>query len=121
LPPALPARHSNLKLALLLRAAAMLAALGLMPYVLALMPQQFAQMRIPVPAIIAIQMAQSAALCFLLGWLGLYLGAPRAGCAVAARTDRATFAARASALGPGNSARHHHRSAGARLVAAGIE
>ncbi len=72
----LPAHHTNLKLALLLGVAAMLATLGPMPYLLVLMPQKFAHLPVPLTVLIAGQTVQAGALCWLLGWLGLYLGAP---------------------------------------------
>jgi hypothetical protein len=75
-PPALPTRSPNLKLALLLGAASMLATLALMPYLLALMPQKFAALPLPLPIMIAAQAAQAGVLCWLLAWLGLYLGTP---------------------------------------------
>ncbi|WP_158886137.1 CPBP family glutamic-type intramembrane protease [Rhodanobacter sp. L36] len=74
LPPALPARHANLKIALLLGAAAMLATLALMPYLVAMMSQKLAHIPVPLSVVIAAQTAQTAVLCWLVGWLGLYLG-----------------------------------------------
>jgi hypothetical protein len=76
LPPALPDHRPNLKLALLLGAFGVLAALALMPYLLAFMPKALAAIPLPTPAVVAIQAAQSGLLCWLFGWLGLYLGAP---------------------------------------------
>jgi hypothetical protein len=74
--PALPERSPNLKLALLLGVAGMLATLALLPYLLALMPQKFAASSLPFPILVAVQAAKAAILCWLLAWLGLYLGAP---------------------------------------------
>lgn len=75
-PSTRPANGPHLKVAALLGIAGALAALALMPYVLMLMPQQFARLPPPLPAIVLAQVAQSGVLCWLLGWLGLYLGAP---------------------------------------------
>jgi hypothetical protein len=75
-PPALPTRSPNLKLALLLGVAGMLATLALLPYLLALMPQKFAALPLPLPVMLAAQVVQAGVLCWLLAWLGLYLGAP---------------------------------------------
>jgi len=76
IPPALPIRSPNLKLALLLGIAGMLATLALLPYLLVLMPQKFAALPLPLPVVMAAQVAQAGVLCWLLAWLGLYLGAP---------------------------------------------
>jgi hypothetical protein len=76
LPPAMPGHRPNLKIALLLGAFGALAALGLMPYLLVLMPKQMAAIPLPIPVLAAIQAVQSAVLCWLLSWLGLYLGVP---------------------------------------------
>lgn len=77
-PPPLPARGPHLRLALLLGVAGMLATLALWPYLLALMPQKFAALPLPLPLplIVAAQTIQAGLACWLLGWLGLYLGAP---------------------------------------------
>lgn len=66
----------HLKLALLLGAAATVATLALMPYLMALLPQKFATLPLPLPAVIAIQAVQAGVMCWLLAWLGLFLGAP---------------------------------------------
>ena len=76
IPPALPTRSPNLKLALLLGVAGMLAKLALLPYLLVLMPQKFAALPLPLPVVAAAQAAQAGVLCWLLAWLGLYLGTP---------------------------------------------
>ncbi|MEP6898005.1 MAG: CPBP family intramembrane glutamic endopeptidase [Rhodanobacter sp.] len=76
LPPALPSRRKNLKLALLLGAAGVLVTLALFPYLLALMPKKFAAIPAPLSIVAAAQAIQAGVLCWLLGWLGLYLGAP---------------------------------------------
>ena len=47
-----------------------------MPYLLALMPQKFAHLPVPLAVTIAGQTLQAGVLCGLLGWLGLHLGAP---------------------------------------------
>jgi hypothetical protein len=73
---AAPSRGPNLKLALLLGLAGALAAACLFPYLLAFMPQKLAAVPLPLPVLMALQIAQSGLLCWLLGWLGLYLGTP---------------------------------------------
>jgi membrane protease YdiL (CAAX protease family) len=70
-----PARTPNLKLALWLGAAGVLATLLLFPYLLALMPLKFALLRQPWWLVMLLQSAQAGVLCLLLGWLGLALGA----------------------------------------------
>ncbi|MGY3039366.1 putative membrane protein [Rhodanobacter sp. TND4EL1] len=74
--PELPRHGPHLKLALLLGGAGALATLALMPYMVALLPQKFAALSLPLPAIAAIQAVQVGVFCWLLAWLGLYLGAP---------------------------------------------
>ncbi|OOG48016.1 CPBP family glutamic-type intramembrane protease [Rhodanobacter sp. C01] len=73
--PDLPVRGPHLKLALLLGIAGILAALALSPYLMALMPLKFATLPMPLWAAIAAQALQAGVLCWLLGWLGLFLGA----------------------------------------------
>lgn len=75
-PPVPAARRPHLKLAVLLGAAGMLATLAAMPYLLALLPQKFAALPLPLPVIALAQAVQAGVLCWLLGWLGLSLGAP---------------------------------------------
>jgi len=75
-PPASPVHGPHLKLAMLLGVAGMLATLAVMPYVVALLPQKFAALPLPLPAVALAQAVQAGLLCWLLGWLGLYLGAP---------------------------------------------
>lgn len=75
-PPALPVKGPHLKLAALLGVASLLATLALWPYLLALMPQKFAALPLPLPVVMAAQTAQTGVLCWLLAWLGLYLAAP---------------------------------------------
>ena len=75
-PPALPLPGAHLKLAVLLGVAGMLATLAVMPYLVALLPQKFAALPLPLPAVALAQAVQAGLLCWLLGWLGLYLGAP---------------------------------------------
>ena len=76
LPPPLIMRGPNLRIALLLGVAGILATLALMPYALALMPQKFAASPMPLPLVMAATAAQTGVVCWLVGWLGLYLGAP---------------------------------------------
>jgi hypothetical protein len=71
-----PARGPNLKLALLLGMAGLLATLALLPYLFVLMPQKFAALPVPLPVVAGAQIAQAGVLCWLLAWIGLYLGAP---------------------------------------------
>lgn len=75
-PSTLPVSGPHLKLAALFGIAGALAALALMPYVMALTPQKFTALPLPLPAIVLAAAAQTGVLCWLLGWLGLYLGAP---------------------------------------------
>ncbi|KZC19543.1 MULTISPECIES: CPBP family glutamic-type intramembrane protease [Rhodanobacter] len=75
-PPTLPVSGPNLKLAALFGIAGALATLALMPYAMALTPQKFTALPLPLPAIVLAAAAQTGVLCWLLGWLGLYLGAP---------------------------------------------
>lgn len=74
-PPELPVRGRHLRIALLLGIAGILVTLALWPYLLALMPQKFAAQTLPLPLVIAAQTFQAGVLCWLLGWLGLTLGA----------------------------------------------
>ncbi|MFT3792792.1 MAG: CPBP family glutamic-type intramembrane protease [Rudaea sp.] len=66
----------QLRIALLLGAAATLATLALFPYVLALQPHASDKLPLAPAIVIAAQTAQSGVLCFLLAWAGLKLGAP---------------------------------------------
>lgn len=75
-PSILPVNGSHLKLAALFGIAGALATLALMPYMMALTPQKFAALPLPLPVIMLASAAQTGMLCWLLGWLGLYLGAP---------------------------------------------
>lgn len=75
-PPVLPVHGPHLKLALLLGAAGMLATLALWPYLLVLMPETFAKLPVPLYVVVVAQTLQAGVLCWLLGWLGLFLGAP---------------------------------------------
>lgn len=82
----LPQMHRNdlmtspappqLRIALLLGAASLLATLALVPYVLALQPHVLDKLPVSPPILIAAQTAQSGVICFLLAWAGLKLGAP---------------------------------------------
>ena len=74
-PPDLPVRGPHLKLALLLGVAGVLATLALSPYLMALMPLKFAALPVPLWVALPAQALQAGILCFLLGWLGLFLGA----------------------------------------------
>ncbi|WEN14427.1 CPBP family intramembrane metalloprotease [Rhodanobacter sp. AS-Z3] len=74
-PPELPVRGPHLKLALLLGVAGALAALALSPYLLAVMPLKFALLPMPLWVALGAQAVQAGLLCWLLGWLGLFLGA----------------------------------------------
>ncbi|OOG61267.1 abortive infection protein [Rhodanobacter sp. B04] len=68
-------RGPHLKLALWLGLAAMLATLALSPYLVALMPLKFAASPVPPWLLLPAQALQAGVLCWLLGWLGLFLGA----------------------------------------------
>lgn len=68
------ARSPHCKLALWLGAACALAALALFPYIIALTPARFAVLRLPLWAVVLAQVAQAGVLCWLIAWLGLYLG-----------------------------------------------
>lgn len=74
-PPDLPVRGPQLRLALLLGVAGILASLALSPYLMALMPLKFALLAMPLWVALAAQALQVGVLCWLLGWLGLTLGA----------------------------------------------
>ncbi|KZC37968.1 MULTISPECIES: CPBP family glutamic-type intramembrane protease [Rhodanobacter] len=71
-----PVSGPHLKLAALLGLAGALATLALMPYAMVLMPQQFAAAPLPLPVIVLQAVVETGVLCWLLGWLGLRLGAP---------------------------------------------
>lgn len=71
----LPPGGPHLKLSLLLGVGSALATLALFPYLVALMPQKFAALSLPLWAVALLQAAQAGVLCWLLGWLGLALGA----------------------------------------------
>lgn len=73
--PDLPVRGSQLKLALWLGVAGTLATLALSPYLVALMPLKFAASPLPLWVLLPAQALQAGVLCWLLGWLGLFLGA----------------------------------------------
>jgi len=75
LPPVLPQRRAHLWLALYLGLAAIVANLLVQPYQMAMMAHAYARLPLPLWQIVAIQALQSAVLCFLLGWLGLTMGA----------------------------------------------
>ena len=71
-----PSQHGHhLKLAALLGIAGMLATIALLPYLVALMPLKFAASRAPLWVLLSAQVAQAGLVCWLLGWLGLFLGA----------------------------------------------
>jgi len=69
-------RAANLKLALLLCVAGVLSTLALLPYLFVLMPEKLAALPMPLPVVAMVQTAQAGVLCWLLAWLGLYLGTP---------------------------------------------
>ena len=71
-----PVSGPHLKLAALLGLAGALATLALMPYAMVLMPQQFAAAPLPLPVIVLKAVVETGVLCWLLGWIGLRLGAP---------------------------------------------
>jgi len=75
-PSTLPVSGPHLKLAALFGVAGALATLALMPYAMALTPQKFAALPLPLPVIVLKAAVETGMLCWLLGWLGLYLGAP---------------------------------------------
>ncbi|MGB5940491.1 MAG: CPBP family glutamic-type intramembrane protease [Rhodanobacter sp.] len=75
-PSTAPVNGPHLKLAVLFGSAGALATLALMPYVIALTPQKFSALPLPLPVIVLAAAAQTGMLCWLLGWFGLYLGAP---------------------------------------------
>jgi len=74
--PAMLGHGPHLRLAIVLGAAGLLATLAVMPYMIALLPQTFAALPLPLPLVTAVQAVQGGVLCWLLAWLGLYLGAP---------------------------------------------
>ena len=71
--PRVPGPH--LKLALLLGVAGILATLALIPYLFALMPLKLAASPLPLWVLLPAQALQAGVFCWLLGWLGLFLGA----------------------------------------------
>ncbi|MEP7184948.1 MAG: hypothetical protein ABI767_03845 [Rhodanobacter sp.] len=75
MPPTLPVRGPHLKLALLLAAAGLLATLALWPHLLVLMPEKLSALPVSLPVAIATQTVKAGVLCWLLSWLGLFLGA----------------------------------------------
>ena len=75
-PSTLPVSGPHLKLAAVFGVAGALATLALMPYAMALTPQKFAALPLPLPVIVLKAAVETGMLCWLLGWLGLYLGAP---------------------------------------------
>ena len=64
-----------MKIALLLGVAGILATLALSPYLIVLMPLKLAALRVPLWVLLPAQALQAGVLCWLLGWLGLFLGA----------------------------------------------
>lgn len=66
----------QVKLALWLGAASVFARLALFPYLIQLLPQAYASVRQPLWLVVSLSSLQTGLLCFLLAWLGLYLGAP---------------------------------------------
>ncbi|MGP1667479.1 MAG: type II CAAX prenyl endopeptidase Rce1 family protein, partial [Rhodanobacter sp.] len=47
-----------------------------MPYLIALLPQKFAALPLPLLLVLVIQALQAGLLCWLLAWFGPRLGAP---------------------------------------------
>ncbi len=74
-PPLLRHKPQHLQLALLLGAASAVATLALFPYLAVLMPQKLAALPLPLWAAALLQAGQAGILCWLLAWLGLFLGA----------------------------------------------
>jgi hypothetical protein len=68
-------RGPHLKLALLFGVAGILATLALSPYLVAMMPLKLAAAPVPLWVLLPAQALQAGVLCWLLGWLGLFLGA----------------------------------------------
>jgi membrane protease YdiL (CAAX protease family) len=68
-------RGPHLKLALWLGVAGILATLALCPYLIALMPLKLAASPLPLWVLLPAQALQAGVLCWLLSWLGLFLGA----------------------------------------------
>jgi hypothetical protein len=68
-------RRPHLKLALLFGVAGILATLALSPYLVAMMPLKLAAAPVPLWVLLPAQALQAGVLCWLLGWLGLFLGA----------------------------------------------
>lgn len=64
----------DLKLAALLGVLGALATAALFPYLLIIMPEALSSVRIPLPALIAVQSLQAAALLTLLSFFGLRMG-----------------------------------------------
>lgn len=75
LPPVLPTQRGHLRLALLLALAAAIATLLLQPYQMVVLAHAYARIRLPFWQVVGIQVLQTTVLCFVLGWLGLILGA----------------------------------------------
>lgn len=74
--PSIPSvRGPHLKLALCFGVAAIVATLALSPYLVSLMPQKLASLRVPLWVLLPAQALQAGVLCWLLSWLGLFLGA----------------------------------------------
>jgi hypothetical protein len=76
--PAAPTMREDLRVALVLAAAAGVATLLVFPYLLDLMPDLRAKSPMPLPALAALQALQGLVLCGVLAWLGLRMQ-PRAG------------------------------------------
>ena len=69
------AKPPQLRGAMLLGAASLIATLALFPYLLALQPHVFDKLPVSPAVVIVAQAVQNGVLCFLLAWAGLKLGA----------------------------------------------
>jgi len=65
---------SNVKVALVWAVLGAVATAAVFPYVIALLPEAFAKVPMPIPVVIALQLVQATALVFLLSWVGLICG-----------------------------------------------
>lgn len=72
--PSLPPLREDLRIALVLAIACALAAMAVLPYVRALMPEPFARAPVPFPVLMVLQGVQAFALFGALGLLGLRMG-----------------------------------------------
>jgi hypothetical protein len=70
----LPVQHA--RLAAFWTVAGVLGTLAVFPYALAINPAVAAQLPVPLPALVAVQTAQTGILLLLMSWVGLRLGQP---------------------------------------------